>query len=236
MRLARSIAAPSCGKLQTGMRRVRPADLTVHRQSNPRSRRSTVRWVTVATEQGPRACGVVHERYVDLNGADPQMPSSMRELLGLAPDQQRKAWSLLDRGTLSYEPAKTRLLAPVPDPRKIICIGLNYRDHAAESGVPVPPEPVLFSKYPTTLIGHLDRIVLPRVSQRGGLRGRAGDRHRPGRKAHLSAECPRPRRRLHGWPRRLGARLAAQEAGQAMDGRQDVRHVRSHWARAGHAR
>jgi len=37
MRLARSIAAPSCGKLQTGMRRVRPADLTVHRQSNPRS-------------------------------------------------------------------------------------------------------------------------------------------------------------------------------------------------------
>ncbi len=124
-----------------------------------------MRWVTVATEQGPRACGVVHERYVDLNGADPQMPSSMRELLGLAPDQQRKAWSLLDRGTLSYEPAKTRLLAPVPDPRKIICIGLNYRDHAAESGVPVPPEPVLFSKYPTTLIGHLDRIVLPRVSQ-----------------------------------------------------------------------
>ena len=124
-----------------------------------------MRWVTVATEQGPRACGVIHERYVDLNGADPQMPSSMRELLGLAPDQQRRAWSLLDRGTLSYEPARTRLLAPVPDPRKIICIGLNYRDHAAESGVPVPPEPVLFSKYPTTLIGHLDRIVLPRVSQ-----------------------------------------------------------------------
>ncbi len=53
----------------------------------------------------------------------------------------------------------------MPDPRKIICIGLNYRDHAAESGVPVPPEPILFSKYPTTLIGHLDRIVLPRVSQ-----------------------------------------------------------------------
>ncbi len=124
-----------------------------------------MRWVTVATEQGPRVCGVVHERYVDLNGADPKLPSSMRELLGMAPDQQHQAWALLDHGALSYEPARARLLAPVPDPRKIICIGLNYRDHAAESGVPAPPEPVLFSKYSTSLIGHLDRIKLPRVSQ-----------------------------------------------------------------------
>ncbi len=59
----------------------------------------------------------------------------------------------------------SQLLAPVPDPRKIICIGLNYRDHAAESGVPVPTEPILFSKYPTALIGHGAPIVLPRVSQ-----------------------------------------------------------------------
>ena len=57
------------------------------------------------------------------------------------------------------------LLAPVPDPRKIICIGLNYRDHAAESGVPVPEEPILFSKYATALIGHGETIILPAVSQ-----------------------------------------------------------------------
>ena len=130
-----------------------------------------MRWVTVATEQGPRACGVVHERYVDLNASDPEMPSSMRELLGLSPDRQRKAWSLLQRDTLSYDPARTRLLAPVPDPRKIICIGLNYRDHAAESGVPVPPEPVLFSKYPTTLIGHLEPDRPAPGEPGGGLRG-----------------------------------------------------------------
>ncbi len=55
-------------------------------------------------------------------------------------------------------------MAPIPNPRKIVCIGLNYRDHAAESGVPAPEEPVLFSKYATALIGHLDAIVLPRVS------------------------------------------------------------------------
>ncbi len=124
-----------------------------------------MRWATVATEQGPRVCGNLRERYVDLNAADPKMPSTMRALLALPPEQQREAWSLLDRGKVSYERSSTRLLAPVPDPRKIICIGLNYRDHAEETGSPIPPEPILFSKYPTTLIGHLAPIVLPRVSQ-----------------------------------------------------------------------
>jgi 2-keto-4-pentenoate hydratase/2-oxohepta-3-ene-1,7-dioic acid hydratase in catechol pathway len=123
-----------------------------------------VRWVTVATDRGPRACGVVQGQYVDVSAADPEMPSSVRELLALGPEGQRRAWRALHRGPMTYEPARSRLLPPIPNPRKIICIGLNYRDHAAESGVPVPPEPVLFSKYPTTLIGHLDRIVLPRVS------------------------------------------------------------------------
>jgi 2-keto-4-pentenoate hydratase/2-oxohepta-3-ene-1,7-dioic acid hydratase in catechol pathway len=124
-----------------------------------------VRWVTVATEEGPRACGVIEGKYVDVNQAEPRLPSSVREILGLGPDLEPKAQAALAHGPVSYEPARSRLLPPVPDPRKIICIGLNYRDHAAESGVPVPPEPVLFSKYPTALIGHLDCIVLPRVSR-----------------------------------------------------------------------
>lgn len=124
-----------------------------------------MRWVTVATEQGPRACGLFEGRYVDVNQADRAMPATVRGLLGLTPDEQRTAWAALARGKVAHDPAAARLLPPVPDPRKIICIGLNYRDHAAESGVPAPPEPVLFSKYPTALIGHLDRIVLPRVSE-----------------------------------------------------------------------
>ena len=125
-----------------------------------------MRWVTVFTEQGPRACGVVQGQYVDVNGADPGLPSSVRGLLGLEPDRLRQAWTALAGGRVAYDPAKSRLLPPVPDPRKIICIGLNYRDHAAESGVPIPAEPVLFSKYPTTLIGHRAPIVLPRSARR----------------------------------------------------------------------
>jgi 2-keto-4-pentenoate hydratase/2-oxohepta-3-ene-1,7-dioic acid hydratase in catechol pathway len=82
----------------------------------------------------------------------------------MGPEGQRRAWSKLGQGRVAYDPSAVRFLPPIPDPRKIICIGLNYRDHAEESGVPVPPEPVLFSKYPTALIGHLEAIVLPRVS------------------------------------------------------------------------
>jgi 2-keto-4-pentenoate hydratase/2-oxohepta-3-ene-1,7-dioic acid hydratase in catechol pathway len=123
-----------------------------------------MRWVTVATEGGPRACGIYDGEYVDVNAADPELPSSVRELLELGPEWERRGQAALSRGVVRHDPANVRLLAPIPDPRKIVCIGLNYRDHAAESGVPAPEEPILFSKYPTTLIGHLDAIVLPRVS------------------------------------------------------------------------
>jgi 2-keto-4-pentenoate hydratase/2-oxohepta-3-ene-1,7-dioic acid hydratase in catechol pathway len=107
---------------------------------------------------------VIDGEYVDVNVADPSMPPTVRGLLELGPERQRQAWSALKSGKVRYAQAGARLLAPVPDARKIICIGLNYRDHAAESGVPAPSEPVLFSKYATALAGHEQPIVLPRVS------------------------------------------------------------------------
>jgi 2-keto-4-pentenoate hydratase/2-oxohepta-3-ene-1,7-dioic acid hydratase in catechol pathway len=123
-----------------------------------------MRWVTVATEEGPRACGVYQGEYVDVNAADPELPSSVRGLLELGTAYERQARDALPRGVVRHDPANVRLMAPVPDARKIICIGLNYRDHAAESGMEVPKEPILFSKYPTALIGHQGEIVLPEVS------------------------------------------------------------------------
>lgn len=53
------------------------------------------------------------------------------------------------------------LLGAVPVPGKLICVGLNYRDHAAEAGLPIPVEPLLFSKYPSAVIGHGQPIVVP---------------------------------------------------------------------------
>ena len=53
---------------------------------------------------------------------------------------------------------------PIAVPSKIVCVGLNYRDHAAESGMALPERPLLFSKWPNTLIGPGDAIVLPAIS------------------------------------------------------------------------
>jgi 2-keto-4-pentenoate hydratase/2-oxohepta-3-ene-1,7-dioic acid hydratase in catechol pathway len=65
-----------------------------------------------------------------------------------------------------YEEREITRLAPVARPTKIICLGLNYRDHAIESGAKIPTEPVVFSKYPTAVIGPEAPIVLPPDSQK----------------------------------------------------------------------
>ena len=55
--------------------------------------------------------------------------------------------------------------APVPRPGKILCIGLNYRDHAAESNMPLPEKPVVFSKFSTCVIAPGEPVVLPSTSK-----------------------------------------------------------------------
>ena len=56
--------------------------------------------------------------------------------------------------------------APVPRPGKIVCIGLNYRDHAAESGLAVPSTPVIFSKFSSCVIAPGEQIVIPTTSEK----------------------------------------------------------------------
>jgi 2-keto-4-pentenoate hydratase/2-oxohepta-3-ene-1,7-dioic acid hydratase in catechol pathway len=58
--------------------------------------------------------------------------------------------------------AGERIGAPIARPHQILCIGLNYRDHAAETGQPVPDEPILFTKPPNTLVGPNDEVRMPR--------------------------------------------------------------------------
>jgi len=61
---------------------------------------------------------------------------------------------------------KVRLRAPIPRPPKIICVGLNYRDHAEESNLPIPEVPTIFAKFPTAAIGPDEPVVLPKASAR----------------------------------------------------------------------
>ena len=58
--------------------------------------------------------------------------------------------------------ADQRIGAPMGRPHQIVCIGLNYADHAAETGLQVPAEPIIFSKSPNTLVGPNDDVYIPR--------------------------------------------------------------------------
>jgi acylpyruvate hydrolase len=62
--------------------------------------------------------------------------------------------------------ASARLGPPVPDPQKILCVGLNYRAHAAEASLDEPPVPLVFAKFPNVLIGSGAAIELPEASER----------------------------------------------------------------------
>jgi 2-keto-4-pentenoate hydratase/2-oxohepta-3-ene-1,7-dioic acid hydratase in catechol pathway len=74
-------------------------------------------------------------------------------------------WSLFKRGRRRYALPQVVLLAPTV-PSKVVAVGLNYRDHAAEMGLPIPDEPRIFLKPPSAIIGPDDPIVLPPQSTR----------------------------------------------------------------------
>jgi 2-keto-4-pentenoate hydratase/2-oxohepta-3-ene-1,7-dioic acid hydratase in catechol pathway len=75
-----------------------------------------------------------------------------------------RRWADDPPGKDRYDPVKAVLAAPIPRPPKIVCIGLNYRDHAEESKMAIPETPTVFSKYATSVIGPHAPIVLPKNS------------------------------------------------------------------------
>jgi 2,4-didehydro-3-deoxy-L-rhamnonate hydrolase len=76
------------------------------------------------------------------------------------------AWLRHSAATAPRVPTGTRLGPPLARPSKIVCIGLNYRDHAAESGAAVPKEPVVFFKATTSLAGPDDPVMIPRNAKK----------------------------------------------------------------------
>ena len=113
---------------------------------------------------------------VDLGQADPQLPADIAGLLAAGPAALDRARQALRSAApeLAIDLQQVRLAAPIARPGKIICIGLNYRDHAAESNAPLPEYPVVFAKYANTVIGPGDAIVLPRVTEQVDYEGELG--------------------------------------------------------------
>ncbi|XP_034397133.1 fumarylacetoacetate hydrolase domain-containing protein 2A [Cyclopterus lumpus] len=116
--------------------------------------------VRLGVEQGGEGLGVV-----DLKAFDPSMPSTMRELLELGDEGLERAQRALSSGRCVVERSDIQLLSPVSAPEKVVCVGMNYRDHCLEQNAPIPKEPIIFSKFPSAITGPYDDIVLPSESQ-----------------------------------------------------------------------
>lgn len=116
----------------------------------------------ISTAAGNRLCTARDGKFIDLNGVDPTIPACLK---GLLADEKgiEKARAAADKGWQASKFVDGRILAPISRPGKVICIGLNYRDHAAESGMEPPPEPVVFNKFPQTVIGPEELIKIPAV-------------------------------------------------------------------------
>lgn len=104
---------------------------------------------------------------VEIDGESYIVPPELGDLNGrFHEDGALEHLAGMDASTLSpYDPTgDERWAAPIAQPGKVVCVGLNYRDHAAETGADIPAEPVVFMKDPSTVVGPFDDILIPRGS------------------------------------------------------------------------
>ena len=99
------------------------------------------------------------ESVVPLQQADPSLPRTIDNLLQLGEAGVAAAADAVRRYRGEAAPlTDVKLIPPVVRPQKILCVGLNYADHAAETGALVGDEPVIFNKLPSTLRVPIDPI------------------------------------------------------------------------------
>jgi 2-keto-4-pentenoate hydratase/2-oxohepta-3-ene-1,7-dioic acid hydratase in catechol pathway len=114
-----------------------------------------VKLVTYATDAGPRV-GCIDDGEVVPTPGIPDIISLFND------NSLENSIEAALKGRIDAQPIdELTLLAPIPRPTKIIAIGLNYRDHAEETGQKLPEAPILFSKPPTATIGHGANIIIP---------------------------------------------------------------------------
>jgi 2,4-diketo-3-deoxy-L-fuconate hydrolase len=104
---------------------------------------------------------VLQDQYLDLTAFGEDFDEGFFESGGMS---RLEKFLQDESGNLHPIPPGTRIGSPVARPSKIVCIGLNYADHARETGAAIPPEPVIFFKSTTALAGPFDSVTIPRNS------------------------------------------------------------------------
>jgi 2,4-didehydro-3-deoxy-L-rhamnonate hydrolase len=104
---------------------------------------------------------IINDTYLDVSAFGEDYNETFFQNDGLA---RLQSFVAENEGKLSPIPAGSRLGSAVARPSKIICIGLNYADHAKETGAAIPQEPIVFFKATTALCGPNDNVIIPRES------------------------------------------------------------------------
>jgi 2-keto-4-pentenoate hydratase/2-oxohepta-3-ene-1,7-dioic acid hydratase in catechol pathway len=118
-------------------------------------------------KNGNAALGVrIDNEVVDLSIAAPQLPTDVADLLRAGPEAMEIALAAAKTATSRIPLAGLKLLPPAVSSGKIICLGLNYVDHAAEGGHKAPTYPVIFLRAATSLVAHGQPIVRPKCSDK----------------------------------------------------------------------
>lgn len=123
--------------------------------------------VVVDARAAARAAGL----SVTADGGGGDVWTSIRPILGMGAAERDRLQASAGNLARDAAPGDTRPRAdaclgpPVLDPEKIICLGLNYRDHAVEASLATPDAPMLFAKFRNSLVGPASPIVLPRISR-----------------------------------------------------------------------
>lgn len=146
-----------------------------------------MRLATVQIDGRPTLVGRAADCLIDLGKAAPTLPASLLDVLAAGPaalEAAERAVAAAPRGA-AVDPAAVTWLPTIPRPGKIICVGLNYRDHSAESGFQQPAYPTLFARFASSLVGHEAPIVRPLASEQLDYEGEVaavvgrGGRHIP---------------------------------------------------------
>jgi acylpyruvate hydrolase len=120
-----------------------------------------MRLLSFSTEDGPAAGVQVGEELVPVSALDAPATTVRGLLAALDADGLRELGRRAGETSERVALADVSLHAPVTDPQKIVCLGLNYRDHAEETGQPIPTAPMWFAKFANSLLGSGGEIVLP---------------------------------------------------------------------------
>ena len=118
-------------------------------------------------KQGRPTPGIARDgRVLDLSALDPEMPRDWATLL--AEDNLERLRALAEHAPAEHWVPRDglRLTLPIPQPPKILCAGLNYLSHAREVGMELPKHPILFTRYPSSLVADGEPLVRPRASEK----------------------------------------------------------------------